>query len=69
LLVGSLDLRPVEVVGLDAEMGLRKEVLIVYYSLLPSCCCLSLLSIAPAPVILSTPSTMGQWVDHPCAQS
>ena len=57
-MVVSLDLRPVEVVGLVVEMGLRKEVLIIYYNLLPSFLCLSLLSIAPIPVIISLPSMM-----------
>jgi len=53
-----LDLRPVELVGLVAEMGSHKEVLIIYCSLLPSFCCSSLLSIAPAPVILVSPSCL-----------
>jgi hypothetical protein len=51
LLVYRLNLRPVEVAGLVVEMGLRKGVLIIYYNLLPSFLCFSLLSIAPAPVI------------------
>ena len=58
LLLDCLDLQPVEVAGLVAEMGLRKGVLIIYYTLLPSFLCLSLLSIAPAPVILFLPSMM-----------